>query len=117
MTQGGSLIKPMDIIFDQPIGVCYPFPQMLGLEPGFDEERFEIEALLGDILKNAPGISAVASPLLPDLLDRGEEFRGIVAVDAVANRHEDGAILVLDLPRQHRRAPMHRRGQVDPSAD
>src|SRR5450631_4384619 len=87
---------------------------MLGLEPSIDQERFEIEAFLGHILENSPGIGAVAPPLLPDFFYRGEEFRGVLSADAISNRHKDRPIFVLNSPRRYRRPPMHGRRQVDP---
>ena len=72
--------QAVNIVFDQPIGVCHPFPQMLGLEPGFDEERFQKDALLRHILEDPPSIGSVPTPLLPDLFDRRQELRGIVAM-------------------------------------
>src|SRR3954447_23736528 len=47
-------------------------------KPGFDEESLQKPTVFGHILEDAPGISAIASALLPKVLDRLQEFCAVL---------------------------------------
>jgi len=98
--------------FALPVGHGDALAQVARLQPGADEEGFEIDALGGDISENAPGVGAVAAALSADLLDGVEERVRIVAGDLIAHRHQHRAALVFDFARQNRRLPVARRGEV-----
>ena len=73
----------MDIVFHQAVRVGHPLAEMLGLEPGFDQEGLQEQALFRHILENAPGVGAVALALMADLLDRRQKRRRILAGDPI----------------------------------
>ena len=70
---GRALDQPTDVILAQTIGVGDAFSQVPGLQPVFDQERFEEEAFIRHVLEYPPGIGAIAPSLIADILDRGKE--------------------------------------------
>src|SRR3954467_13514283 len=60
------------------------------LKPGLDEEGFHEPVILRDILKDAPGVSAVA--LFTELLNRCEEWSAVRRSDTVLDRDQNPAV-------------------------
>src|SRR3954452_11294739 len=62
------------------------------LKPGLDEEGFHEPVILRDILKDAPGVSAVAPALFTELLNRCEEWSAVRRSDTVLDRDQNAAV-------------------------
>ena len=70
----------------------------------------------GGVLEHAPGIGAVAAPLVLELGDGFEERVAVLRPDAVFDRHQHRPAIMRDLLRGDRRRPVHRRRQIDAHA-
>ena len=82
----------------------------------FDRECLDETPGVADVFINAPGIRPVAPSRVSQFVDCAEEFRAVGRVDAVFHHREDRPPVVLDLPRDRGRAPVRRRGEIDPDA-
>ena len=68
---------------------------------------------LGGVLEQAPRIGAVTPTLGGELVHGCHERRRLPGIDAIFNRHHDGAALERDIARHDRRRPVHRRREIE----
>src|SRR6201998_3335005 len=106
-------MEAVDALLNQAIGVCDPLvlAQMLG--PGCDQEGLADAAFIDGIRPQVPAVSAIAATLVSELLEGLEELLPILRTNAVFDRDEDGASILLDRVRGDRRRPVHGGCQID----
>src|SRR3974390_3043946 len=83
-----------DFVLEHPVLVGHAFAQMLELEPRFDQVAFLEPPELAHVLEDSPGKSAVAPALLAELVDRAQELRAILGIDAILDPHQHGTAIV-----------------------
>lgn len=101
-------LKPANHILQQPIGVGDPFVLAQVLEPALHEKRLDHASWFGSIFERRPPACAVAPTLMAELFKGGQEWLAVVSIDAVFDRDQDRAAVLLDVMRQNRRRPSRR---------
>ena len=86
------------------------------LHPAFDQKSLENATLLRGIFEHAPGISAVAAPLMLEARQRFEKRFAVGGVDAIFDGDQHRTAIVFDRLRGQRCRPMHRRRQIQARA-
>ena len=88
------------------VGVGHPLALMHQLEPGFDRECLEEPPDIADVFVNPPGIGPVAPSRMSKFIDRAQELRAVLGVDAIFHHGEDRPPVILDLSRGYGGAPL-----------
>src|SRR5271157_3345071 len=83
------------------------------LEPGVDRECLYEAPDIGNVFVNAPRIGPVTPSRVTQFVDRAQELRAVRGLDAVFYHREDRPLVILDLSRDCRRAPVRGRGEID----
>src|SRR5580658_5236285 len=99
-----------------PVGVGDALMLAEMLHPRIHKEGFDDAAFIGGVLINAPAIGAVAAALVAELFNGSEERFAVLWTDAVFDGDQHRTTVLLDVLRDNRRGPMHRRRQVEARA-
>src|SRR5713101_2097936 len=82
-------------------------------KPGLDKKCLHHSSFDGGVFEYSPGIRAVASTLMTELFQRGEEWLAIPWIDPIFHCDQHRSPILLDFMSDDWRRPVHRWCQVD----
>ena len=83
-----------DLVFKHAVFVGDALAKMLQFEPGFDQVPLLESAELAHVLEDAPGECAVAPALLAEFVQRPQEPRPVLGIDAVLDLDENRTAII-----------------------